>query len=336
VKKKALVPVVLLLAIAAGVTAWWILRPRPAEGVLEASGTVEATDGQIGFEAAGTIDRILVHEGDRVTAGQLLAELDRREMEARRRQAEAAVAAARAHLADLEEGFRSEEVEEARAAVAAAEDHLEDAERDLQRTDKLYQGGAVPKEALDKASLAREVADSQLKQARERLRLLESGYRRQQIVAQRSQLDQAQAAVEALDVALALRSLKAPFAGIVTVKHREPGEVVAPGSPVVTLLDPDDRWVRIYVREDAIGAVHLGGDATIRSDTFPDKRYPGEVTFVATEAEFTPKNVQTQEERVRLVYAVKVRITGDSDYELKPGMPVDVFLDTGAAGAEEG
>ena len=110
------------------------------------------------------------------------------------------------------------------------------------------------------------------------------------------------------------------------MRHRQPGETVSPGLPVLTLTDLDDRWVRIYVPENRIGAVSLGQGATIRSDTYPDREYRGEVIFIASEAEFTPRNVQTPEERVKLVYAVKVRITGDADYELKPGIPADVVL----------
>jgi len=118
----------------------------------------------------------------------------------------------------------------------------------------------------------------------------------------------------------------APFDGRITVRHREPGETVSPGAPVLTLLDPDDRWVRIYVREDEIGRVKLGMEARITSDTYPDKVYQGEVTFIGSEAEFTPRNVQTTEERIKLVYPVKVRISGDPGFELKPGIPADVTL----------
>jgi HlyD family secretion protein len=121
--------------------------------------------------------------------------------------------------------------------------------------------------------------------------------------------------------------VQAPFRGVVTVRHHEPGEILSAGSPVVTLLDRDDRWVTIYVPETRIGAVRLGQPAGIVSDTFPDHRYPGEVSYIASEAEFTPKTVQTREERVKLVYAVKVRVTGDPDYQLKPGMPADVTLE---------
>jgi HlyD family secretion protein len=115
------------------------------------------------------------------------------------------------------------------------------------------------------------------------------------------------------------------------VRHREVGEAVSPGAPVLTLLDPDDRWVRIYVREDQMGLVRLGLGAEIASDTYPDRVYAGEVVFIGSEAEFTPRNVQTAEERIKLVYPVKVRITGDPDFELKPGIPADVTLLGGGA-----
>src|SRR5690606_9229148 len=138
---------------------------------------------------------------------------------------------------------------------------------------------------------------------------------------------QAEAQIAALDASLDNAAIRAPFAGVITLRHREPGETVSPGAPVLSLLDPGDRWVRIFVREDEVGRVALGQGATIRSDSHPEKRYRGEVAHVASEAEFTPRNVQTTEERVKLVYAVRVRITGDPGFELKPGVPADVTLD---------
>jgi len=137
---------------------------------------------------------------------------------------------------------------------------------------------------------------------------------------------QAGAAVEQLDAALEHAEVRAPFSGTVTVRHREPGETVAAGMPVLTVLNPDDRWVRIYVREDEVGRLQIGGDAVISADAYPERRYPGEVVFIADEAEFTPRNVQTTEERVKLVYRVKVRITHDASFDLKPGLPADVSL----------
>ena len=326
--KKIVIPLVLVAAAGAG--AWYAFgRAKPDESQLTASGTVEATEAQLGFQATGRISEVAVREGVRVRAGQVLARLDPAEAEARRAQAAGQVEAARAALAELEAGFRSEEIAQARAALAAANDRLANAESDYARNRLLYEGGAVSRETLDNAKTARDVARSQRTQAAEQLRLLQSGPTRERKEQARAQLKQAQAALQAADVTLGNLAIVAPFDGLVTVRHREPGEIVPAGSPVVTLIDPRDRWVRIYVKEDRVGTVRLGGRAAITSDTYPGKSYPGQVAFSASEAEFTPKNVQTKEERVKLVYAVKVRITGDATYDLKPGMPADVHLELG-------
>lgn len=318
----------LVLVAAAAAAAWqrWIDEPAEAAATLVASGTVEATEGQFGFQAAGRLESIAVREGDRVRAGDELARLDRSETDSRRAQALAQVAAVRAQLLELERGFRPEEIAQARAAAAAAAEKLNDSERDFDRTARLFEGGAVSREALDKAATAASIARSQKAQADEQLRLLEAGPRKERIAAQRAHVAQAEAAVRALDVLMANHVTTAPFDGLVTVRHREPGESVPPGSPVVTLMNPDDRWVRIYVPEHRIGEVRVGMPALIRCDTFPGTEYRGEVVFVGSEAEFTPKSVQTTEERVKLVYAVKVRILGDPRIDLKPGMPADVTL----------
>jgi HlyD family secretion protein len=163
-------------------------------------------------------------------------------------------------------------------------------------------------------------------QAQQNVLILEDGVRSERIAAQRAVVAQADAAISQMDAALRNSVVLAPFPGIITQRHREPGETVSPGAPVVTLMDPEDRWVRIYVREDRIGELSLGQAATITSDTYPDRSYQGEVMFIASEAEFTPRNVQTTEERIKLVYPVKVRITGDPGFELKPGIPADVVL----------
>jgi HlyD family secretion protein len=250
---------------------WW--AADNGDGLF-ASGTVEATEAQLGFQAPGRIERIDVREGDPVEAGRLLARLDTRETEARLAQARAQVRAAAARLAE--------------------------ARRDLERSEALLAGEAIARDAFEKSQLARNVAQAEHAQAR--------------------------ANVQALDAALANMVINASFGGIVTVRHREPGEIVPAGLPVLTVMNPDDRWVRIYIPENRIGAVHLQQQAAISTDTWPDRRYRGVVVHIAAQAEFTPKNVQTAEERVKLVYAVKVRITDDPGFELKPGMPADVRL----------
>ena len=324
--KKILIPVAALVLLAL-VLRFTVFRGGPRDGEIVASGSVEATDAQLGFQVPGRIDTLAVDEGDRVRSGQLLARLDLSELEARHAQAAAQVSAARALLTELEAGSRSEDIASARAAAGAAADRLSDAERDLARTRQLFQGGAVSQEAMDKAQTAFDLARAQRDQAAQALRLVETGPRPERIAAQRSTVAQAGAAVRQLDATLANAVIRAPFDGVVTVKDREEGEVVAAGAPVLTVTNLADRWVRIYVREDRIGAVRLGQPAVVTADTYPGKRYQGEVSYVASEAEFTPRTVQTAEERVKLVYAVKVRITGDPAVDLKPGIPADVRLE---------
>lgn len=324
-RRLVLVPVVLVLVAAAVVL---MLLGRGDDASLVASGTVEATEAQLGFPVSGRILEVAVREGDAVRIGQPLAYLDTAETEARRRQAAAQAAAARALLLELERGSRPEEIAQAQAALAAARDRLEDARRDHERARSLRAGGNISEQQLEKATVAFQVAESLERQAAEQYLLVVKGPRPEAIAAQRAQVAQAEAAAAAVEAVLANMTIRSPFSGVVTVKNREPGEIVPGGSPVVTVLNRDDRWVRIYVPENRIGAVHLGQAAAITSDTPPRKPYGGEVEFIASEAEFTPKSVQTQEERVKLVYAVKVHITGDPEYDLKPGMPADVRLET--------
>jgi len=317
-----------VLATAAIIVITVVWRRAAGSDLIEAAGTVEATEADLGFQVPGRIDSIAVREGDRVAAGQELAWLDRAELTARRQQAVAQVATARARLTELESGFRDEEVAQGRAAARAAEQRLADAERDLERTRRLHEGGAVSRQQLDNAETALTVAQTERDRTREQLDILERGPRAEQIAAQRAVLAQARAAVAQLDATLENAVVRAPFGGVVTVRHREPGEVLGAGAPVLTVMNPDDRWVRIYVRGDEVGRLAVGLAATIAADAYPDRTYDGEVTFIASEAEFTPRNVQTTEERVKLVYRVKVRITGDSGFDLKPGLPADVTLDT--------
>ncbi len=296
-------------------------------GEIEASGTVEATEADLGFQMAGRIDWIGPRLGDSVQAGEEAARLDQEELLARKQGTEAQLDAARAVLAEMTTGFRPEEIAEGQAALRGAQERLADALRDFQRAQRLFDGGAVSQEMLDKTETATRVAETAVDQTQERVRILEEGPRRERITAQRAAVAQAEAAVAQVDAALSNTVVTIPFPGIVTLRHREPGETAGPGAPVLTIMDPEDRWVRIYVREDRIGQVSLGQAATISSDTYPERSYRGEVIFIASEAEFTPRNVQTTEERVKLVYAVKVQITQDPSHDLKAGIPADVVLE---------
>jgi HlyD family secretion protein len=323
--KAPLIGVVVLVLLVLG--AWLAFgRTRDDGATLFASGTVEATQADLGFQLGGRIERIAVQEGESVAAGAELARLEAAELEARRGAAEAQIEAARALLAELQHGARPEELRQANAAELAARERMQEASRLLERARALEAGGAVSREALDQAQSAYEIARAQHEQAREQQGMVRTGPRTERLAAQQAALRQAESALAQVDAALSNAVIRAPFAGIVTVRHRQPGEAVGPGAPVLTLMDTADRWVRIYVRQDAVGRVSLGQQASIRTDSDPSRTYSGRVTWISSQAEFTPRNVQTAEQRVRLVYAVRVAITDDTAMVLKPGLPADVTL----------
>ena len=190
-------------------------------------------------------------------------------------------------------------VEQGRAAVRNAEAEHEKARKDYERYRALAQDGAVTTQQLDAATKAHDVS--------------------------RSQLDQARAALRTAEVRLSDLTADSPVAGTVLSRNAEEGETVAAGVAVYTLGDMSNPWVKVYVNETKLGLIKLGQKAQVFIDTFPGKAYEGRVTYIASEAEFTPKNVQTQEERVKLVFGVKVSVRNVND-ELKPGMPADVKL----------
>ena len=321
---RILAAILVLIAILV-VLAVWQLGGDETDA-LEASGTVEATETDLGFPLPGSVERILVEEGDVVAAGDTLALLDAEGIRSRRDSAAAALAAAQARLSELERGLRPQEIAQARAAAEAAGQRLEEARLEVERARALYAGEAISRRELDRAETALATLSADAERARAQLDLAREGARSEQIAAQRALVDQAEAGLRQAAAALDDAVVVAPFGGVVTIRHREPGETVAAGAPVVTVMDPDDRWVLIYVREDAIGRVSIGQPARIASDTWPDRGYDGRVTFIASQAEFTPANVQTEEERVKLVYQVKVRVTGDPEGDLKVGTPADVRL----------
>jgi HlyD family secretion protein len=258
----------------------------------------------------------------------VLARLDQAELNARRQAATAKLEQARALLTELEHGARPQERGQAQSGVEAARRRMQEAQANLTRARVLFEGGAISREALDQAETAYTVARAQAEQAREQLSLVNVGPRAERIAAQRAVVREAEAMIAQVQAALDHAVILAPFAGLITLRHREPGEAVSPGLPVVTMMNPADRWVRIYVREDEVGNVRLGQSASIRSDSNKRKTFNGRVTFIASQAEFTPRNVQTAEERVKLVYAVKVAIVGDAANELKSGVPADVTLES--------
>ena len=292
---------------------------------LRLSGNVEAVDAQLAFKHPGRMARRAVSEGDRLQSGALVAQLDDREQRAELALREAEHAAAAAALAELEAGSRPQEIAAAAATVRRTRAAREQARLELDRTQELFDHQVISDRELEAARAAFEVADALEREAIERLRLAEEGPRPEAIQQARARLAQAQAGVDLARTRLEDTSLAAPFGAVVLAHHLEPGEVAAAGAPVVTVADLARVWVRVYLNETDLGRIRHGQAVEVRTDTYPDKPYSGTVSFIAAEAEFTPRAVQTHQERVKLVYRLKVDVANPAG-ELKPGMPADVLI----------
>jgi membrane fusion protein YbhG len=324
-KARIVIPIVVLTATAGLVVYRTTFASEHDSGVV-ASGTVEATQADLGFQISGRLERVSAREGDAVTTGRELAAMEHAELDAQRIVAQGQVDAARATLAELIAGARSEEIERARATLNVATARRDAAQRDVERLTGLAEQSLISRQAFDHQKTELGVAQGEVEAAAQELRLLQTGTRAERIAAQRAAVAQSIGMIERLDAVLAQMLIRAPFAGTVTVRHREPGEALSPGQPVFTLRNLADRWLRIYVPEDQVGRIALGQSAEITADAYHDRRYAGIVSYIASVAEFTPRNVQTTKDRVQLVYEVRVRITGDSAIDLKPGLPADVRL----------
>ena len=211
------------------------------------------------------------------------------------------------------------------AEAASLEAELVRARKDFERSQMLYNNGAISASRLDAAKSAYETRSAQVKSAKQQQNLVEEGPRREDIKAAELRVQQVTALVANAEEKLADTRLYAPITGIVFRKNVELGEIVQPGAAIFVVGDLERPWVKVYVKEDKLSLVKLGQRARITVDTYKDRYYEGTVTFISSDAEFTPKNVQTQEERVKLVFGVKITVT-NRDQELKPGMPADVRI----------
>ncbi len=313
---------VLLLALAA---TWTVRRLDGQDRTVEVTGTIEALQVDVSARITARIVERTVKEGEPVERGQRLVRLADEEPAADVRRAEAALGAAQAQLADLEAGARREEIEQARAALRSATVAREWAERELGRVRQLFAKELLAFQEVDRASNAFDAAQANEASAREKVALLEAGPRPDAVAAARSQVAEARAALALARARLVETRLDSPLTGIVLRKSLEVGETATPGVPILTLMDPDDLWLRAYVSETDLGRVRLGQGATLTVDAYPSRTFSGVVSEIASEAEFTPKNVQTKKERVNLVYRMKIAVRNTGGV-LKPGMPADARI----------
>lgn len=317
---------VLLLLGAVGGTLYWVLfDDRPPDDRLVLYGNVEIRQVNLAFESQGRIQNIHVTEGDRVTAGQLLAEIDARRYRARVDKAAAEVAAQQKVVARLVSGSRPEEIAAARARVKAAEAVLQDARETYRRSRQLAKTQYVSQQQLDNHQAALSSARAGLDAEQQMLQLAVKGPREEDIAVARATLDARQAALALARDELTDTRLNAPSDGVIRDRILEPGDMASPSKPILTLALTSPLWVRAYISEPDLGKIAPGMSADIRSDSFPEKTYPGWVGHVSPTAEFTPKQVQTTELRSKLVYQVRVFVC-DPQNELRLGMPATVTI----------
>lgn len=325
--KKLVLIGLLLTAAAGGLLYYFFIRGSGEEsGLLKTSGNIEVTDVEVGFKIAGQVEQRLCSEGELVEQGQLVARLDTSDLvhDVALRQAE--LAAARATLAKLEAGYRSEEVAEAAAVHQSARAERKQVRAELVRQESLYEQDVISAREYEAALADSEVAEERVRQTRENLAKLRKGYRQEEIDEARAKVREAEEALALAETRLGYATLASPLSGVVLSENIEPGEHVVAGTPIVTIGDLDRVWLRAYIDETDLGRVTIGQRAWVTSDTWPDKRYEGRVSFISAESEFTPKNVQTEKERVRLVYRIKIDVDNPR-WELKPGMPADARIE---------
>lgn len=312
--------------------AFFYLQPEANPNLLRVSGNIEIIDVEVSFKLPGWVEARPAYEGQFIEAGDPVARLDNTELRKELLVRQAELAAYQAELAAFTAGSRPEEIAEAQATVRLAQAELNRLKLDYDRARTLLDSKTISQEQYDGSLAAYEVGQARLQQARERLKLVQKGPRQEEIDRARARVEQITQSVALATIRLGYATLNAPIDGVVLSKNVEAGEYVVPGVPIVTVGDIANSWLRAYVNEPDLGRVKVGQAACVSTDTYPDKVYVGTVSFISSQAEFTPKNVQTADERVKLVYRIKVDIP-NPQMELKPGMPADadIWLGDGAA-----
>ncbi|WP_440940815.1 HlyD family secretion protein [Immundisolibacter sp.] len=344
---------------AVGILAWQALHEDAIPGQIEASGRIEGRITLVTPKVNGTVAALPVDEGQAVQAGALLVRLEEPTLLERRR-------SARARTAALERQLQAQRIDydvaqrelplkiaqarsaltETRARLAAARADRTQADTDAERLAALAARQLTSPQQAETARLRANVAAKTEQAARaavtaatDTLALAQLGDRRlaalhEGIAGLERQVEQARAQAAEVDTQIGYLDISSPLSGVVLTRSVELGEHVAPGSPLFSLVNLDRLYLKVYVPEPLIGRVALGQSAEVRVDAYPDRAFPATVTKVATSAEFTPKNVETKEERVKLVFAVELSLTENPGGVLKPGMPADGRIDTGATAAQ--
>jgi multidrug resistance efflux pump len=313
-KARKIVPIAVVIILGAAAATYYWFSNRPKELLL--SGTVEAHSIDVGSLVGGRVQQIFVDDGSAVQPGQRVAVLQSDTIARQMDEQKATIEASRANLAKALNGNRSEDVQKAQVLAAAAE-------KERKRYESLLHQGIVSREAYDAKAVEAKANATDL----ERLR---NGSRSEDIAVARAQLERDQRRLSTLGEQQKELVVVAPIAGTVQSMGVRPGDLVGPNQPVAQIVEQGQLWVTVYVPETELGLIRNGMPARITVDTFPRRAFKGHVIQIATEGEYTPRNVQTRSQRADQVFGVKVAINGEG--VLKPGMAADV--DFGVKGRE--
>jgi len=320
--KRLFIGILVAAAIAGSLYYFLTKDQKGGDSYIKVSGNIETTEVNVGFKIAGRVVSLTVQEGDWIEKGKVLARLDDEDLRQRLELARATLKSAQFRLDKLLAGSRPEEIREAEAGLQQAQFDLENRKGQYDRMKALFERHVIPKETLDNTETGFKVAQASYEKAKERYLLVKEGPRKEDIEDARAQVDQARASLKLTETQFGYTVLFSPISGVILVKSSEVGEVVNPGTSILTLADVQQVWLKAYIPETELSQVKWGQDVIVTTDVYPKKEYRGKISFISSQAEFTPKQIQTEKERVTLVYRIKVDIP-NIERELKPGMPAD-------------
>lgn len=295
------------------------------QGTIESSGILEAVEVNVSSKTAGQLLHLLVKEGTVVKQGDTIAVIDHEMQQLQLAQAQAGIDLADAQYQLLKNGARVEDLQSAEEAVRQTESAFRTAQSDFERIKELYTTHSVAKKQYEDSESRMTITQAQFNSAKQNQLKLRRFARAEDLNAAKARIDQAKAQASLIKKQIADSYIIAPVSGTVTYKPVEEGELIGMGSIIVRISRLERMELMIYVNETELGNVKLNGAANVSTDTFPDKQYPATIVYISPVAEFTPRNVQTKDERTKLVFGVKLEVV-NMDNELKSGMPADAVL----------
>lgn len=293
--------------------------------LIEATGTIETTNVTISSRVAGEIKEIRNHEGSKVSRGDTILLIDNETLQLQLQQAEASRKIAEAQYQLAVEGARKEDISQAESALRQAEINYKQALTDKERMEGLYKSNAVTGKQYEDAVNRAGLTEAQLNYAKESLQKIKNISRPEEIKQAEANLQRAKATEELIKKNIRDSYVTSPINGVIIEQFFEEGEFVSPMSSLVKVSDLSEAELNIYLSEEELPLVKPGSKVDVKIDAFPEKNYEGKVVYISPESEFTPKNIQTKDERTKLVYRVKVKIP-NPDFELKAGMPADAYI----------